>query len=202
MQNIYGLVVCGGRSSRMGTDKSLLDYHGKPQRYYLYDLLTKITGKVFISCNKSQSEEIPAGYNFIVDAEKYRDTGPMAALLSAFEQYPDASFLVVGCDYPFITKNDLIKLLKDNDSEWIASAYYNEKENFYEPLLGFYKNSCTSILKEYFDNGNYSINNFLKNIQAPKIMPSTPEIIKSADTFEDYQSAKARIGNSPNFPQL
>ncbi|MBK8495728.1 MAG: NTP transferase domain-containing protein [Chitinophagaceae bacterium] len=37
--NTYGLVLCGGNSSRMGTDKSMLQYYDKPQRYHVYDML-------------------------------------------------------------------------------------------------------------------------------------------------------------------
>src|SRR4051812_39594577 len=110
MTNVYGLVVCGGKSSRMGKDKSMLDYHGKPQRYYLYEMLEPLCEQVFISCSKEQAATIPSEYKIIEDAAEYEDIGPMAALLSAFKKYPKASFIAVGCDYPFINDHHLNKL--------------------------------------------------------------------------------------------
>jgi nucleoside-triphosphatase THEP1 len=54
---ITGLVLCGGQSVRMGSDKAFLEYHGKPQCYHLYDELQTIYNNVFISCNESQKQK-------------------------------------------------------------------------------------------------------------------------------------------------
>ena len=186
---LYGLVICGGLSTRMGKDKSLLNYHGKPQRYYLYDILATLCNKAFISCNNTQAKEIPEGYNVIIDSEKYEQIGPMGGLLSAFEKYPDASFLVVGCDYPFIKTDDLQKLMDANNDVQFAATYYNEKEQVREPLLGFYKSACYEFLLKQFEQQNYSLNHFLKDVHSEKIISSASEIIQSIDTPEQYQNA-------------
>jgi|SRR6185437_4682979 len=191
--DIYGLVVCGGLSSRMGRDKSLLNYHGKPQQYYLYDMLTAICSKVFISCNKSQSNEIPQDYNIIIDSEKYNEIGPMGGLLSAFEKYPKACFLVVGCDYPFMNTEDLKIFLDCYKNDHPAATYYNDKEQVREPLLGLYKPGCYEPLLKQYEQGDYSLNHFLKGVNAEKIIPSSLKSIKSVDTFEEYQMVRDAI---------
>src|SRR4051812_24141580 len=104
----------------MGEDKSLLNYHGIPQRYYLYEVLLTLCEKVFLSCNSEQSKNISEDYNFITDAKEYENIGPMAALLSAFKKYPDVAFLVIGCDYPFINKADLEKLIDERNQNAVA----------------------------------------------------------------------------------
>ncbi len=185
---IYGLVACGGQSSRMGTDKSLLNYHGKPQRYYLYDVLSTLCERIFISCNDQQAKEIPAEYDVIIDSEKYQQIGPMGGLLSAFEKYPGASFLVIGCDYPFIQKSDLARLLEANNDS-LAITYYNDYEQIREPLIGFYKSGCYDLLKKQFEQDDYSLNHFLKEINASTIIPASPKTIQSVDTHEGYQKA-------------
>src|SRR4051812_24633015 len=100
MDPLYGLIACGGKSSRMGFDKSTIVYHGKPQRYHVYNLLQPFCEKIFISCNHEQAASILPEYSFIVDTERAQHRGPIAALVSAFEQFPGASFLLIGCDYP------------------------------------------------------------------------------------------------------
>jgi molybdopterin-guanine dinucleotide biosynthesis protein A len=186
---LYGLVISGGLSTRMGADKSLINYHGKPQRYYLYDMLTTLCGKAVISCNKIQAKEIPERYGVIIDSDKYEQIGPMGGLLSAFEKYHEASFLVVGCDYPFIKAADVQILIDSYKTSDLASTYYNEKEQIREPLLGLYKAGCNELLSKQFGQKDYSLNRFLKNVNSVKILPSSPEIIQSVDNPEQYQDA-------------
>ena len=64
-----GLVLAGGLSTRMGTDKGLINYHGTPQREYLFELLSKVCHRVFTSCRIGQ--DVPAALNPIVDAFDY-----------------------------------------------------------------------------------------------------------------------------------
>src|ERR1043165_6645961 len=104
MNKLTGLVVCGGQSSRMGTDKSMLNYHGKPQRYYLYEWLQQWCEEVYISCNADQAATIPGSYNTIADKDEWKDMGPMTGLLSVHTMLPGADMLVIGCDYPLLTK--------------------------------------------------------------------------------------------------
>jgi len=184
---LYGLVVCGGQSSRMGADKSLLDYHGQPQRYYLYDMLGKICDKVFISCNEQQANEIPGKYQVIVDDIKYGDTGPMGGLLSAFSKKPDTSFLVVGCDYPLIKGKDLAKLMAAMTDEDFAISYFNPEPQIREPLLAIYSEKSAELLADQFKTGNYSLNHFLKSVHAKTVIPDNPQILKSIDTPEAYR---------------
>src|ERR1022692_2701600 len=135
INQLFGLVVCGGQSSRMGTDKSLIVYHGKPQRYYLYEMLESLCDQVHISCNKHQASSIPEHYRVIPDHDNYKNIGPMAALLSAFEKYPDVCFLVLGCDYPFIKKDDLARLIEASNSDIKALSYYDPENQIREPLM-------------------------------------------------------------------
>lgn len=192
----YGLVVCGGLSSRMGTDKSMLNYHGKPQRYYLYELLSEICEKVFISCNEEQSKAIPSTYNIIIDKPEYAETGPMAALLSAFDQHPNSSFLAVGCDYPFIDIPHLKRLLREAKEEEYGASFYDNDSDFYEPLLSDYHHTIKYHLQQQFSNKNYSIQSVLKLLDIKKVVPDSSKIIKSIDTKEAYEQAKRELGYS------
>ena len=193
MEQVYGLVVCGGQSTRMSRDKSLLNYHGFEQRYYMYDLLGSLCKKVFISCNAVQANTIGAGYEFIPDHEKYRDIGPMAALLSAFEQYPDNGFLVIGCDYPFIKKEDIVQLMNNRKEKYPALSFFNEEEKLYEPLLSVYEIKMLPTLRENFLRQQYSLQSVLKQVNSLKIYPRNITAIKSIDTYRDHLMAIEQI---------
>src|SRR5947208_7997800 len=125
MDPLYGLVACGGRSSRMGFDKSSIIYHKIAQRYHVYEMLQPYCERIFISCNSEHSASILPGHHFIVDSEKAQHCGPMAALVSAFEQFPEASFLLVGCDYPFLQSEDIKRLVAVRQSDRPAVCYFS-----------------------------------------------------------------------------
>jgi molybdopterin-guanine dinucleotide biosynthesis protein A len=187
----YGLVMCGGNSSRMGTDKSMLQYFEKPQRYYVYDMLLPYCEKVFISCNNDQANSIEAGYNFIPDDETFSNIGPMAALLTAFTKYPDRHMLLIGCDYPFLKAAELeifSKLCID-----IPVSFYNKDEDVYEPMLAWYPYTCFDKLKTMYDAKQFSLQHFLKHNNAIKYLPFDINSIKSIDTSEDFSKARNSI---------
>ena len=186
-QNTYGLVLCGGNSSRMGTDKSMLQYYNKPQRYHVYDMLLPFCEKVFISCNAQQAKSIDAGYIFIEDAPAYNDIGPMTALLSALTLYPQKNLLLIGCDYPFLKTGELeqFSLLCKN----IPASFYNQEAAIYESMLAWYPCGCFDKLKRMFEAKQLSLQQLLRKYDAIKYIPTDSNSIKSVDTTAAFNEA-------------
>lgn len=192
--NIYGLIVCGGNSTRMGKDKSLLTYHGKQQRYHMYDILQSLCEKTFLSCNRLQQDSVNHEYQTLVDLKRYESIGPMAALLTAFERFPERDFLVAGCDYPFLTTRDLIDFFRVFKKKDVAAAFYNPDEELYEPLLAWYSHQSADGLKEMFKQKQYSLQYFLRSVNAKRYFPENTIAITSVDTPESMMAAKAKLG--------
>lgn len=182
--NTYALVMCGGQSIRMGSDKSMLQYYDKPQRYHLYDMLLLFCEKVFIACNEEQSTTIEAEYNFIKDDIAFGDIGPMAALLTAFTQYPKQDILLIGCDYPFVKADEL--QIFSNHCKDVPAAFYNKQEDIYEPMLAWYPYTCFDELKKMHEAKQFSLQHFLKAGEAVKYLPTDNNYIKSVDTPESF----------------
>lgn len=183
----YGLVMCGGQSSRMGTDKSMLQYYDKPQRYHVYDMLQPFCEKVFISCSKELPASFEKEYNFIQDSPDFGPIGPPAALLTAFSQYPGKNILFIGCDYPFLKADELVNFSSYCNNE--PAAFYNDTANIYEPVLAWYPHSCFAELKAMFEKKLFSLQQFLKNKNAIKYLPTGIESIKSVDTKDEFVKA-------------
>ncbi|MBL7700687.1 MAG: molybdenum cofactor guanylyltransferase [Ferruginibacter sp.] len=180
----YGLVMCGGKSRRMGTDKSMLQYFDKPQRYQVYDMLLPFCEKVFICCSAQQAKNMEAGYNFITDAEEYSNIGPMAALLSAWKLHPNKSLLLLGCDYPFLKADELqqFSLLCKN----APASFYNKEAAIYESMLAWYPFTCYEELKLMFEAKELSLQQLLRKYDALKYFPADTNSIKSVDTIEAF----------------
>jgi len=135
LTELYGLILAGGKSSRMGKDKSVIDYHGKPQMDVASDLLSPFCKKVFLSTRRAQAGHEPyKKFSHVHDDPQFEGEGPLAGILSAMKKYPTAAWLVLACDLPFVTEDTLRHLLKHRDPSRIATAYKSSHDGLPEPL--------------------------------------------------------------------
>lgn len=147
---LNGLVLSGGKSTRMGRDKGALVYHGVTQRKYLYQMLLPYCKEVYISCRSEQREytdELPV----IEDAVE--GTGPVTGILSAFRKKPHSAWLVLACDVPFLTSGTLTCLVKGRNPEKVATAFFNPATGFPEPLITIWEPSGYLLLSGFCRKG-------------------------------------------------
>ncbi len=196
-QAITGIVVCGGQSSRMGTDKCMLDYHGRPQWQYLYEMLQGLCADVRLSVNREQARRLPAGLSLLADLPVYEQAGPMAALLTAATLLPGHNLLLIDCDYPLLQAAELERFLHFINKGQPA-AFYNEVAQVYEPLLAYYPAAVIPAARTRFEQGNASLQALLSAQQADRYIPANLQCLTSADTPEQYQVIKTLI-HGPGF---
>ena len=177
----------------MGSDKSMIIYHNKPQCYYIYEMLGHLCKKVFLCCNALQTQQFSDRYNLLPDLPVYENIGPAAALLTAFNYYPDVNFLAVGCDYPFINEADLQNLLLTGQKKNAVSTLYNNIENLYEPLLAWYPSEMLREIAGLPDAGQYSLQHFLKSKQAVRVTPGHQKSLISVDTPDAFMAVKRQV---------
>ncbi len=176
-----GLVLTGGQSRRMGKDKSLLVYQGKPQREYLFDLLSSVCSKVFTSCRTDQ--EVPPELNPIFD--QFDFPGPINGILSAFQTSPDVSWLILAVDMPFIDDTALDFLGKNRDKNKVATCFLNMREKFPEPLLTLWEPSAYPLLLNFANSGNISPRAFLEQADIKAIPPPNEKILLNINYPKD-----------------
>ena len=103
--NIHGLVLAGGKSRRMGSDKALLMQDGQSQLSRAVALLERHLPKVFVSARQDQAGEVERSkFEQIID--RYDDMGPIAGILTAMDNDPTVSWLVLACDLPNVDDMD------------------------------------------------------------------------------------------------
>ena len=189
---LTGLVVCGGASSRMGRDKSLLTYHDREQRYHIADMLSHFCKEVYLSLNEMQTIS-STSYKAFTDLPEYRDCGPIAALLTAYHFLPEHNLVVVGCDYPLLTHGELEGFIKSLSNDTTSCAFYNEEDGFYEPLLAYYAASMARVVKVNFEYENTSLQHILKESGTERYIPKDKNGIKSVDDPVGYEQVKEWI---------
>ncbi len=132
-RKLYGLVLAGGRSRRMGRDKALLERDGQTQLQYAFSLLQDITDRQFVSTRADQQDD-PERQRFPQITDRYDDMGPVAGILSALEEQPDADWLVLACDLPNVDDETVAKLIGAHTPEIPFTAYKSSHDGLPEPL--------------------------------------------------------------------
>ena len=165
---VKALILIGGKSSRLGTNKYLLNFHGVPQFRYLMSMLEKSGLDTYLSCNRTQNGKLPAELPKIQD--HYDGIGPLGGILSAFEEFPNSSWLVIACDLPFVNTENILTLLKARDMSCDVTTY-RANDEFYETTFTIYEPSTHEKLSQMRKSGNYSLQQALKKSDIKAIKP-------------------------------
>jgi len=185
---LYGLVLAGGRSVRMGEDKGGIAWHGKPQRYYMADVLASLCEDVYISCRPDQESTINAPYKPLVDSVDAG--GPIAGILSAFARFPGTAWLVVACDLPLLTTEVLKDLLQHRKPFLHATAFRSPGDGMPEPLIAIWEPSSYPFLQQHLSGGGKCPRKFLiNNYNTVFIFDNqAPQSLLNANTPEDKKT--------------
>ena len=189
---LYGLVLAGGKSTRMGRDKHLLDYHGKPQAEYLYGILQGICEKTYMSIRADQQADRDQGYREIVDQNMYR--GPFNGLLSAHAMYPEAAWLVLACDLPLIDEQTIVKLIKAREPDKDGTAMATRKSGLPEPLVAIWEPKGLQTAKTYLKTAESSCpRKFLLRHECKLVFPEEDKVLLNANNPEEFREALSII---------
>lgn len=189
---IYGLVLSGGKSTRMGLDKSTIHYHGIPQRDYLYDLLEEVCDRTFISIRPDQVGDVPEKMDFILDKDLYR--GPYNGLLSAHLDYPEVAWLVLACDLPLMDLPALSQLLQERNPHSMATAFATRESGLPEPLCALWEPKGLQESITYLQNGTATCpRKFLINAPVTLVFPKDENVLLNANSKADYEVALAKL---------
>ncbi len=188
-EGLYGLVLAGGKSRRMGKDKSLLSYHGLPQSVYLYQLLQKFCDKTFLSIRRDQIDQYDNRFGLIIDQDSYR--GPFNGLLSAHQQEPDAAWLVVACDLPLMNEKTIKQLISERDSNMAATALATKKTGLPEPLAAIWEAQGLEEVPGYLEESESSCpRKYLLNSEIKLVVPEDDNTLLNANFEEEYEAVK------------
>ena len=149
---VYGLVLSGGKSKRMGQDKALLERGGQSQLAFMMALLEPQAERVFVSTREEQKDE-PERHQFAQIVDQYDDMGPLAGILSAMDAYPDVDWLVVACDLPNIRVETIRHLLENRSADHPFTAYVSSHDGLPEPLCAIYRSGSADLLRAFSDDG-------------------------------------------------
>jgi len=178
---LIGLILSGGKSSRMGKDKAQLSYHGIPQLEHLSNLLTSFCDQIFVSAkHKTDYPSYP------VIEDKYEINSPLNGILSAIIQYPKYGWIVVACDMPLIKGKSIQYLIDHRAVNKLATCYINE-EGMIEPLFSIWEPHSYESLLKFQNNGGMSPRKFLAANNVNLVKPLDYNVLMNVNSLEDFE---------------
>lgn len=190
---LYGLVLAGGRSKRMGTDKSnIVHPDGRTLAKRAVDLLRENCGHVVVSLRREQ--EVPLGIldrdgvSIQRDPEGLTD-GPALGIIAAMRAFPAVDFLVLACDLPRLDAATLRHLVDSRKDGEAFLAYRSEFDGEPEPLCAIYPAEALALFENYPAEGIYSPRRVLLSQNCRLIDPKIHRALENVNTPEDWKIA-------------
>lgn len=151
------VILCGGDSSRMGTNKALLPFKDKCLVEYVYDRFRPYFDKIYLSVNERGDythlnldvQEIP---------DIYRNAGPMGAILSSMTMVSEDRAFYISVETPFMDPALGVYLLENSDTFDITTFKFSG--DFLGTICGVYNRHCIAALGKCIISKNVTKSNF------------------------------------------
>ena len=141
---MLGVLLCGGLSTRMGSDKGLLKLQETTWAQTAVDKLNSFQLPVVISINKLQKDSYSSLFpdnELITDNDYLELQGPLCGVLSVHLKYPNDDLFILACDMPLMETDLLKELILQYNHEKSFDAFVYSNDGQPEPLCGIYKSS-------------------------------------------------------------
>ena len=188
---VWACILIGGKSSRMGRDKHLIQQDGISWLERTVSILRTVSEQVVVVGQGNLPESLSHSITRVDDIAGL--AGPLAGILAVLRYNPHVSWLVAACDLPAMHIKALQWILKQRESGTLAVMPDLQGNGQVEPLLAYYDRRCRILLEELAADGQLQIN-VLKTSAGVKI-PQPPAWMRNAwfnvNSPEDLQKFTA-----------
>lgn len=201
--DITGVILAGGKSRRMGVDKSFLKINDRFVIEIITDLMKSIFEKVIIISNEPKDYE-SLGQDIFTDI--YKNKGPLAGIHSGLINAKNEKIFVISCDVPFMTKEIIDFIINYKSEKFVKVA---KADGYIQQLCGMYSKDCIELAEKIL-NGEI-LSDLKKNSVLELIEYSETEIIdiekhrvlkgsefSNMNTLKDYEEVKIKFNKKIN----
>lgn len=189
---LKALIMAGGRSVRMGVDKSRIRHYDEEQFLHLSKILQQLNIEAYISCRPDQVDFFKeAGCSTVQD--RLNDVGPLGGVVSAFMMDPDSAWLVLACDIPLLDSAVISELLAARNHYATASAFRSAFDQFPEPLIAVWEPRSYPIALQFIAQGYSCPRKVLINSGVHVVICTTPEKLENVNTREELNDIAEKL---------
>ncbi len=169
-KNITGVILAGGNSSRMGTDKGILDLNGKKIVQYVIESLKPLVDDIIIIANNENYN----AFGFPVYKDEIKDCGPLGGIYTSLLKISNPKAIILSCDIPFVSSAFLSEVIAQSEGYDVAVPVHGGK---FEPLCSVYSKNCIDAFKTALDKKIFKLTDAIALVNAKQIiLPSNNEI--------------------------
>ncbi len=158
-QLVSAIVLAGGQSRRMGTDKALIEFQGQPVIAHVIAALRDLTEDVVIVSNRSDRY---GTFGARLTADYDPPCGPLGGIAAGLQAITHERAVVVACDMPFLN-GTLLRWLIDQSDEYEAVVPQTGSE--FEPLHAVYRRSCYQPIVQRLERGERRVISFFADVR-------------------------------------
>jgi molybdopterin-guanine dinucleotide biosynthesis protein A len=197
---LYGLILAGGHSKRMGRDKAGIAIGGSTQLERAVGLVSNLVARSFVSVRSDQRDDpLRATYPLIVDAGDVQ--GPIAGLRAAQLAHPEAAWLVLAIDLPLLDAATLQNLIARRDPARIATAYRSSHDGLPEPLCAIYEPAAAPAIAAWLAAGRNCPRKFLIQSDTLLLEQPNPHSLDNVNTPDELAAATSTPGTASADPR-
>lgn len=196
---LHGLLLAGGRSTRMQRDKAGIEYAGQTQLERAMALLQPLVVRAFVSVRADQrGDPQRKAYDCIVDA--LPECGPIGGIHAALRAHPGFAWLVLACDLPFLDAATLQQLIAARDVARVATAFRSSHDGKPEPLCAIWEPRSAATIDSWLASGQQCPRGLLAHADVALLTLRSSQALDNINTSEEYAAARARLGGAAGAP--
>jgi molybdopterin-guanine dinucleotide biosynthesis protein A len=186
-----GIILAGGKSSRMGQDKGFLKLNGKTFMTYIIAALKPIVGHIIIVSNNSDYDV----FKLKRVADVMEDSGPLAGLYAGLLHSETENNIVLSCDVPLVTTLVLEKLIEEFTPE--AEVIQFESQGKTMPLVAMYKRNCMHPILKLLQSNERRLRFAIEQLEVKtiKLDPELGKTVRNINTIRELKEIKHEFEN-------
>lgn len=194
MHDIHCVLFAGGKSSRMGQDKSLLPFGASPTlAQYQYERLSQLFTDVYISAKSSDKFD----FNPTVIADPIEsDFAPTAGFVAAFEAIRSERMFVLSVDAPFVDAKVIQTLIAADAPHY--DAVIAKTASGPHPMVGIYHRSLLGELQRMLAQGDHRLGKLLSVSQTRYVQFENETNFANLNHPDEYEEAVSRYNSENN----
>jgi molybdopterin-guanine dinucleotide biosynthesis protein A len=190
-KDITGLILAGGRGSRMGgVDKGLQNHHGVPLAMHALMRLSPQVGEILINANRNlgayESMGVPVWPDTLSDY-----AGPLAGFLTGLERCETPYLVTVPCDSPLFPTDLVARLaqaLESNDAEIAMAATLEDGALQVQPVFCLMKSDVLESLVRFTQSGQRKIDKWTAGLRCVEVPFDDPHAFANANTPDELKA--------------